>query len=136
MAPDWTKADLQGVEHTMSQYRGRVVVMDFWATWCAPCVAVASPMMEDLRIRYRDRDVVVIGVHFDDTGEPAEYMREKGYGFTVIPDGGSIAEKYGVITIPTVVIVSKEGKVLHRQSGVARSDEEQWIEVIERALAS
>jgi len=121
--------------------KGKVVVLDFWATWCGPCVA-SLPHIREVHEQYKDRDVLVIGVSCDSPmgKETPETNREKVAGFIKTKDlswtqtySGSwpqVATKYGVGSIPTVFVLGKDGRIL---STTARGRES---ELIERALAT
>jgi len=132
--PDWTLNDLQGRPHTFSSYAGHVVVLDFWATWCPPCLAV-GPHMQAIQKKYADRGVAVLAVHYDNEGEPKRYMKQHRYTFTALNDGTAVAQKLGVSKIPTIMVVGPGGRIAHRQTGFAKGDEKQIMRVIDRLLA-
>lgn len=133
-APNWTLKDTAGEQHAMEDYRGKVVVLDFWATWCGPCHAV-SPHMQALHEKYDVDRVAVIGVHYDGKGDPKGYMRKKGYTFPVMRDGTAAVRAYGVNKIPTIIIVSPTGEVLYRKSGFSDRDMAKIERTIDEALA-
>ncbi len=133
VAPDWQLRDIKGGEVALRDYRGRVVLLDFWATWCPPCVA-ASPSMQRLHDRFAARGFSVLAIHFDDTGDPAGYARKHGYTFPMLESGGDVAQKYGVDMIPTLILVDGDGWVLHRQTGFSPDDEEKLAKLIEETL--
>jgi len=132
-APDWKLTDAQGAERQLSDYRGKVVLLDFWATWCPPCLEV-SPHMQTLHERYADQGVVVLGVHYNDEGDPAEYMKRKKYTYPCLLSGRGVARTYGVSQIPTILVIDRDGVVAHRQTGFADGDEKRLAEIIEAAL--
>ncbi len=111
----------------MSDYVGKVVVLDFWATWCAPCMMV-SPHMQKIHEAYAERSVVVLAVHYDDQGDPKRYTKRNGYTFTVLDDGLTVAKRMGVSKIPTVMIIGPDGRVVHRQTGFAEGDEKKLVD--------
>jgi thiol-disulfide isomerase/thioredoxin len=133
-APDWTLADIADQAHSLHDYHGKIVVLDFWATWCPPCLPV-SPHMQALHEKYRDDGVLVIGIHYNDEGNPTAYIKEHGYDFLNMVDGFEVAQRYGVSKIPTIMIVSAEGTVVHRQTGFGEGDQRKLEAVIERLLA-
>lgn len=132
--PDWTLTDINGRTHTFSSYKGRVVVLDFWATWCPPCMAV-SPHMQAIQKKYVDRGVAVLAVHYDNEGEPKRYMKQHRYTFTALEDGYEVARKLGVSKIPTIMVVGPDGRVAYRQTGFANGDEKRIMRVINKLLA-
>src|SRR5947199_8917493 len=75
-APDWELSDADGKLQTLAQYRGKIVVLDFWATWCGPCAEV-MPQMQKLHEKYKDRGVTVFGVSSWEKNDPGVLMKEK-----------------------------------------------------------
>ncbi len=116
-APSFTLNDTSGKSQALEEYSGRVVLLDFWATWCGPCVK-ASPMVQRLHDEFASDGLVVLAVHFDDSGDPAKYASEHGYTYTVLPKGGrEVARIYAVESIPTFIVVGRDGVVTHRSLG-------------------
>lgn len=103
----------------LKSLRGRPVVLDFWATWCGPCQA-ESPIVNTIAQRYKDRGLVVVGVNTSDEDGLAErFVRKKGLGFPIVYDeGNDIAKRYHVSNLPTLVVLSKEGKIVAVRHGV------------------
>jgi thiol-disulfide isomerase/thioredoxin len=103
----------------LSNLRGRAVVLDFWATWCGPCQAEA-PIVNTIAQRYKDRGLAVVGVNTsDDDGLAAAFIRKRGLGFPVVYDeGNAIAKQYGVNNLPTLIVISKTGKIVAIRHGV------------------
>ena len=102
----------------LAAYRGRVVVVDFWASWCAPC-RKSIPWLNQMRARYGDRGLVVIGVNVDkDRGDAARFMREVPIDFEVVYDpAGAIAAGYEVEGMPSSYVYSRDGKLVARHLG-------------------
>lgn len=134
-APAFSALDNAGNEASLAGYEGRIVVLDFWATWCPPCVK-AGPHIQALHERFAgDDEVVVLGVHFNGSGDPAGYMAEHAYTFPVVLDGSPIVQAYGIKGIPTFLVIDRDGTVIHKQIGFRDpADVEAIAEVIESRL--
>jgi cytochrome c biogenesis protein CcmG, thiol:disulfide interchange protein DsbE len=113
-APDPAETSL-----TMSKLRGHPVILDFWATWCGPCQA-QSPIVNGIAQRFKDKGLVVVGVNTSDAEGLAErFAAKKGLLFPMVYDAGNaIANKYRVDNLPTLIVVSKEGKIVAVRHGV------------------
>jgi thiol-disulfide isomerase/thioredoxin len=103
----------------LASLRGHPVILDFWATWCGPCQA-ESPIVNTIAQRYKDRGLAVVGVNTsDEDGLAAYYVKKKGLGFPMVYDeGNTIAKRYGVTTLPTLIVVSKTGKIVAVRNGL------------------
>ena len=121
MAPDWQLVDPSGKQHSLSDYRGKIVVMDFWATWCLPCKSVMWHM-EKLHEKYPESKVVVLGVNCWDQADAGVAMKRKNYTYTVLLKGEGIAVNYGISTLPSIYIIGVDGRVLYRHQGVDDKD--------------
>jgi len=117
----------------LSELRGKVVVLDFWASWCPPCRA-AIPAMQRLHDRYAEQGVVVLGINVRDNKDPAEFMQKMGANYRTLIDGEEVADAYRVKGIPTIIVIDPAGKVVHRESGWGPGMESKMREVIEAAL--
>ncbi len=109
-APDFTLRDLDGNLVRLSDLRGKVVFINFWATWCPPCRA-EMPEIEAVHQEYQDQGVVVLGV---DISEPEsmvrQYIQQGGFSWTIVLDStGEVARDYQIAAIPTSFFLDKEG---------------------------
>jgi len=129
IAPEWQLTDAEGKVHSLSEYRGTVVVMDFWATWCGPCAEV-MPRMQKLHEKYKDRGVEVFGVNAWEKEDPLTLMRKKHYTYGLLLKGEEIADRYGISLLPVVYIIGADGRILYRHEGVAKD----FATVIEKQL--
>jgi thiol-disulfide isomerase/thioredoxin len=117
VAPDWKLTDPKGKTHSLSDYRGKVVVLDFWATWCSKC-AQLMPVLEKVHQKYKDKGVVVLGVNSWETGDPVSVMHQRGMTYRVLLKGEEMAPAYGVEAVPAIYVIGVDGKVIYFQSGV------------------
>jgi len=132
-APAWTLADPDGDEHSLADFRGKIVLMDFWATWCGPC-KTAMPSMQRLHERFRDRGLVVIGIDVFDQGDAVALMKSKNLDYLCLLRGDAVAEAYGVRSIPQFFVVGKDGKIAHHTVGYEPQHEEALAGVLEGLL--
>ena len=122
-APDFKLEDLNGSWVSLKSLRGKTVLLDFWATWCGPCLR-AMPHLQKIHEELGDRGVAVVGINAE-TGERARrYMNKKGYTFTSLVDAGhQVSELYQIRGLPTTVIIDENGVVQHYLFGL-RSERE------------
>jgi thiol-disulfide isomerase/thioredoxin len=108
---------------TLSELQGKPVILDFWATWCGPCQAEA-PILDKIAQRYRDKGLVVVGVNTSDApGRAKPWAWTHHISFPIVYDPDDVAPKYGVENLPTLVVVSKTGKVMAVRTGVTSDAE-------------
>jgi thiol-disulfide isomerase/thioredoxin len=103
------KGGAPGAQVTLAQHRGKIVVLDFWATWCGPCIR-AMPKLESLARRYAGQ-VEVIAINLDDFAKARSMFDEGGYRMTLLADDGQVSTRYGVSTIPHSVVINRDGIV-------------------------
>lgn len=128
--------DPKGNEVTLESLKGRVVLLDFWATWCGPCKA-AMPAIQKLHEKYADKPVTIIGVNcWEQKDEAAvKYMEKQKFTYTLLLKGDDLAKEYGISGIPTLILIDKEGKVLHTGVGFGPGEEEHLAELIDKELS-
>ena len=132
-APDFELKDASGRIVKLSDYRGKVVVLDFWATWCPPC-RQEIPGFVALQSKYKERGVEVIGVSFDESWALVKpFMQSNGINYTVVLGDQEIAQRYGGITgIPTTFVIDREGVI--RTKKVGYGPPEFFTRAVESAL--
>jgi thiol-disulfide isomerase/thioredoxin len=110
-APDFEYSDASGTAHKLSDLRGRVVVLNFWATWCVPC-REEMPALDRVAREYGDK-VVVLGINkLEQAGAVSAFAREIGVGFTlVVNPAGDIPDRYGIRALPTTYVVRPDGTI-------------------------
>ncbi|MFM9996608.1 MAG: peroxiredoxin family protein [Phycisphaerales bacterium] len=132
-APDFT---LYSGTHPVSlaQLRGRVVVIDFWASWCPPCRA-AIPGMQKIHQDYAPYGVAVLGINVSDNKDPHEFMASMGANYAVLVDDGRVAKSYKVKGIPSFRVIGKDGTIRYSGSGWGGRTEADLRQAINDALA-
>lgn len=123
-APDFTLTTMEGEEFTLSDRRGRIVVLNFWATWCAPCRKEIPDFME-LHEELNDDGVLFAGVSLDEEGweKVRPYAEDMGINYPIMVDDGSVSREYGPIrAIPTTFIINKKGQVEYVAPGMLTKD--------------
>jgi thiol-disulfide isomerase/thioredoxin len=122
-AGDFTLTDLQGKKHRLSDLRGKVVMLDFWATWCGPCRR-QMPLVEKLGAEMKDKGLVTFAVNQGESSEGVRRFLEKNnYGTTTLLDQKSeVGRQYKVSGIPTLVIIDREGKIAAHYVGVRNEE--------------
>ncbi|MFI4915163.1 MAG: TlpA family protein disulfide reductase [Phycisphaerales bacterium JB060] len=130
-APDFTLLDADGAEHTLSDYQGKIVILDFWATWCHPCLMV-MPQLQAIHERFKNQDVVVMGINAWENGDPKALMDERGWDYLLLLKGDQVAADYGVGSIPTMVVIDQTGRIVQRKVGAGPTVKADLIETITR----
>lgn len=123
-APNFSLSDLSGRQITLQQYRGKVVILDFWATWCMPC-RVSIPELGKLHEKYQDKGLVVLGISVDNHEQFSnEYLRkfreEFGINYKILRYNIKVIQDYfgkGNISIPTMFLIDRKGRISEKIVG-------------------
>ncbi|MEE9607224.1 MAG: TlpA disulfide reductase family protein [Myxococcota bacterium] len=125
LAPDFTIPDLDGNPVSLSQFRGKTVVVDFWATWCPPCI-FQVPELNAFWEAHKDRgDVAVLGVAVDVEGVEvvAPWVAEQSVRYTILLGSERLANEFGVLGFPTLAVVAPDGTIDSLHVGLIERDE-------------
>lgn len=137
-APQWKSTDFSGAPVASADHEGKVVVMDFWASWCGPCV-LALPHVESLRQSYEPRGVVFLGVNNERNAAGLEKAKkliaDKGIKLKQVIDNGAIGKAYLAHSIPHLVIIDRAGKVRAMHSGFGDSTSKEIEKNLNELLA-
>ncbi|MFQ5644852.1 MAG: redoxin domain-containing protein [Thiogranum sp.] len=117
-APDFTLRDMDGVEHTLSGYRGKVVILNFWASWCPPC-REEMPSMQRAWEEFRTEDVVMLAVNVgEDEDSIFEFTASYPVEFPLLLDSDSaVIGSWPVRGLPTTFIIDPQGRIVYRAIG-------------------
>ncbi|OGR32255.1 MAG: hypothetical protein A2091_04885 [Desulfuromonadales bacterium GWD2_61_12] len=119
MAPDFTLQALSGESVSLAQYRGKIVFLNFWATWCPPCRA-ELPAMQRLNEVFAGRDFVMLAVNVEEDAAEVlpQFLKEYPHSYRILLDvEAKVQELYGVDKLPETFIIDKQGKVVERILG-------------------
>ncbi len=119
IAPDFSLKKLGGGRSSLSDYRGTVVLVNFWATWCGPCKA-EMPSMEALYQQFKreDFEILAISIDINKETEVTTFIRDFGFTFPVLLDDQfTVNDHYQVRVVPTTVVVDRNGIITHRLLG-------------------
>lgn len=133
-APDFLLKDSTGADVRLSDYLGKAVVLNFWATWCRPC-RIEMPMLMELETRYNASGLQVIGVSVDDDGwnSVLPYIAKHATNYPIVAGNAEVAKRFAVEAMPMTVLIDRGGKVASVHLGIV--EQKTWESEIEKLLA-
>lgn len=130
-APDFTLKNVEGQNISLSDFKGEVVLLNFWASWCGPCVS-EMPSIESLYMQTKDLNIKVIAVNLKESKNTVQnFLDTNNYTFeTVLDVDGATGDSYGIRSIPTTYIINKDGIIVSGKLGAHEWDSEKIIEIL------
>ena len=119
----------------LDQYRGQVVVVDFWASWCVPCRR-SFPWLNRMQEKYREDGLVIVGVNLDSSAEDAQsFLREFPAEFSIVFDpDAALAQRFDVAAMPTSFVLDRNGEIVANHLGFKVRDQDEYERIIREAL--
>ena len=137
-APDFTLMASNGEPLKLSAYKGKVVLLDFWATWCGGC-KLELPWYIDFDGRYRNRGLAVVGVSMDDGGMAIvkPFLSQKHILYPVVMGSEELGKQYNLTLMPMTLLIDRQGRIALTHAGVVnRTDFERHIQELLRTAAA
>ncbi len=134
-APDFTLKSLEGTNLRLEEYRGQVVLINFWASWCGPC-RQEMPVLDRLHHRYEDTGFAVLGINVEgDSGSAQEIVDKTNVTFPILlDDGQKVSELYSLEAMPSTVVVDRDGVIRYIHRGYKPGDEAKYVEVVKELI--
>jgi peroxiredoxin len=134
-APDFTLETLAGPNLRLEEYRGQVVLLNFWASWCGPC-RQEMPVLDRLHQRYEDTGFAVLGINVEGERAPAQKIVDKtNVTFPVLIDAKQkVSEMYDLEAMPSTVVIDRDGVVRYIHRGYKPGDEAKYVEVVKELI--
>jgi len=136
LAPPFKLRNLKGNLEGLDDHSGKVIVINFWATWCAPCVK-EMPSFENLYRRFRSQGLTILAISLDkgDASKVEKFVDKHKLSFPVLLDTDGVAEKlYPSFTIPFTYVIDKQGRVVARVDGAKNWESSETFEAVEHLL--
>ena len=132
---DFTLQDLEGKPISLSDYKGKVVFIDFWATWCPPC-RLSIPYVEKLYEQYKDNeDFVVLGINLEESKEDiTKFMKKQKMNYPILLSDKKVISNYKITSIPRFFLIDRNGEIYNKYVGFAPGVEQLWQKDIEKLL--
>lgn len=135
--PDFALPDMHGTIHNLSDYQGKVVLLNFWATWCPPCVK-EMPSMQRLEKQLQGEDFTILAVNMgEDENTINAFLERYPVDFTILLDkDGKVLTSWKIVAFPTTFLIDREGRISHALFGGLEWDEPDAVDVVKSLLGS
>lgn len=137
VAPDFSLTNQAGKAVTLGDYRGKVVLINFWATWCSPCVSEMASL-DRLYQKYKDKNFDLLAISVDEGGwdEVGAFLKNHPVTFPIVIDGDyKVADLYGTYRVPETYLINAEGKIVDKILGAQEWDSPEMLSLIEKAIS-
>lgn len=134
-APDFTLQDLDGQQVSLSDYKGKVIFIDFWATWCPPC-RQSIPSVEKLYDEYKDNgSFVILGINLnEDKSTILKFMEKQKVNYKVLMSDKKVVSDYKISGIPAFFLIDQNGDIVNKYVGYSPANENKWKEDIKKLI--
>ena len=135
-APDFTLKTLDGREVVLSKLKGKVILLDFWATWCGPC-RKSIPHLIHLYKVHQNNGLEVIGMNVDkgDVDTVKRFVKSMDIPYSMIPTPEEVSRNFGITGLPTTILIDKQGKIREKISGFSTEIRKQMTGKVETLLS-
>ncbi len=134
-APNFTLKSLQGKNLKLSEMAGNVVLINFWASWCGPCLQ-EMPLLNKIHNKYEPLGFTVLGINVEQSSDNARaFLSDRGVDFPVLLDSENrVSQLYDVVAMPTTVVVDRDGNMRFLHKGYKPGDEAQYRKMVKKLL--
>ena len=120
MAPDFVLKDIEGKDIQLSHFKGKIIVLEFWATWCPPCKATI-PELTAMQEKYAAKGLVVLGISIDEGGDLASklsaFSKANKINYPILLGSEEVSRAYGVMSVPATFLIGKDNKIITAYKG-------------------
>ena len=132
-APNWQLSDAAGTMYSLQDLRGKLVIMDFWATWCGACIE-GMPGLQELHEEYAQHGLEVLAINVWEGGDPDAFMKKNNFTYTSLLNADAVAEAYNVRGLPTLYVIDSDGKILYGKVGSGPTNKDELHRVVQANL--
>ncbi len=134
-APDFTLKSLSGKNLKLSEMRGEVIMLNFWASWCGPC-RQEMPILEKIHQKYQPLGFTLLGVNVEeDSNEAKAYLKEIEVSFPILFDNqNKVSQVYNIIAMPSTIMIDRDGNMRYLHQGYKPGAEEEYVHYIKTLL--
>ncbi len=134
-APDFTLKSISGKNLKLSEFAGNVVLINFWASWCGPCLQ-EMPLLNAIHKKYEPLGFTVLGINVEEQSDKARaFLAERGVDFPILLDNkNEVSKLYDLVAMPTTVVVDRDGNMRFLHKGYSPGDEAQYSKMVKELV--